>query len=159
MSAESSPDQIAQPFQTIVVGTDGSSTAAVAVQTAIGLAASASATLHIVSAYDDQAGSQMQQERRESPRDIRWSVTPKHTAEAVVREATERAAAAGVEVVGHEIVGGPAETILDVADEVAASLIVVGNKGMNGVQRFLLGSVPNKISHHAPCSVLVVRTT
>ena len=46
-----------------------------------------------------------------------------------------------------------------VAEEQAADLIIVGNKGMTGAKRFLLGSVPNKVSHHAPCSVLIIRTT
>jgi nucleotide-binding universal stress UspA family protein len=55
--------------------------------------------------------------------------------------------------------GDPADAILDVAEEQAADLIVVGNKGMTGAKRFLLGSVPNKVSHHAPCSVLIIRTT
>ena len=55
--------------------------------------------------------------------------------------------------------GDAADAILDVAEEQAADLIVVGNKGMTGAKRFLLGSVPNKVSHHAPCSVLIVRTT
>ncbi len=48
---------------------------------------------------------------------------------------------------------------LDVAEEREAGLIVVGNKGMTGAKRFLLGSVPNKVSHHAPCSVLIIRTS
>ena len=55
--------------------------------------------------------------------------------------------------------GDPADAILDVAEELEADLIVVGNKGMTGAKRFLLGSVPNKVSHHAPCSVLIIRTT
>jgi nucleotide-binding universal stress UspA family protein len=46
-----------------------------------------------------------------------------------------------------------------VAEERGSDLIVVGNKGMTGAKRFLLGSVPNKVSHHAPCSVLIIRTT
>ena len=53
----------------------------------------------------------------------------------------------------------PRTRFLDVAEEQGAELIVVGNKGMTGAKRFLLGSVPNKVSHHAPCSVLIVRTT
>ncbi len=53
----------------------------------------------------------------------------------------------------------PAEAIISVAEQRGADLIVVGNKGMVGAGRFLLGSVPNKISHHAPCDVLIVRTT
>jgi nucleotide-binding universal stress UspA family protein len=55
--------------------------------------------------------------------------------------------------------GDAADAILDVAEEQRADLIVVGNRGMTGAKRFLLGSVPNKVSHHAPCSVLIVRTT
>ena len=55
--------------------------------------------------------------------------------------------------------GDAADAILDVAEEQGCDLIVVGNRGMTGAKRFLLGSVPNKISHHAPCSVLIVRTT
>jgi len=55
--------------------------------------------------------------------------------------------------------GDAADAILDVAEEQRVELIIVGNKGMTGATRFLLGSVPNKVSHHAPCSVLIVRTT
>jgi len=66
---------------------------------------------------------------------------------------------AGIEATGHAREGDPADAILDVAEETGADLIVVGNKGMTGVSRFLLGSVPNKIAHHAPCDVLIVRTT
>ena len=56
-------------------------------------------------------------------------------------------------------VGDAADAIVDVAEERSCDLIVVGNKGMTGAKRFLLGSVPNKVTHHAPCSVLIVRTT
>ena len=55
--------------------------------------------------------------------------------------------------------GDPADAILDVAEELGSELIVVGNKGMTGAKRFLLGSVPNKVSHHAPCAVMIIRTT
>jgi nucleotide-binding universal stress UspA family protein len=56
------------------------------------------------------------------------------------------------------IAGNPAEVLLSVAAEVKADLIVVGNRGMQGTQRFLLGSVPNRVAHHASCSVLIVQT-
>ena len=66
---------------------------------------------------------------------------------------------AGVAVVNvYPRQGDPADAILDVAEERGADLIVIGNKGLTGAQRFLLGSVPNKVSHHAPCSVLIIRT-
>jgi nucleotide-binding universal stress UspA family protein len=55
--------------------------------------------------------------------------------------------------------GDPADAILDVAEETNADLVVVGNKGMTGAKRFLLGSVPNKVSHHASSGVYIVRTT
>ncbi len=66
---------------------------------------------------------------------------------------------AGVEAESRPREGDPADALLDVAEEVGADLIVVGNKGMTGAKRFLLGSVPNKVSHHAPCGVYIVRTT
>ena len=55
--------------------------------------------------------------------------------------------------------GDPADAILDVAEERGADLIVVGHKGMTGARRFMLGSVPHRVSHHAPCSVLIIRTS
>jgi nucleotide-binding universal stress UspA family protein len=64
-----------------------------------------------------------------------------------------------VNVNTHARQGDPADAILDVAEESGADLIIVGNKGMTGAKRFLLGSVPDKISHHAPCSVMIIRTT
>ena len=72
---------------------------------------------------------------------------------------SEVANGSGVSVQTFSREGDPADAILDVAEERDADLIVVGNKGMTGAKRFLLGSVPNKVSHHAPCSVLIIRTT
>lgn len=64
-----------------------------------------------------------------------------------------------MEVNIHARQGDPADAILDVAEEQNADVVIVGNRGMTGAKRFLLGSVPDKVSHHAPCSVLIVRTT
>jgi nucleotide-binding universal stress UspA family protein len=55
--------------------------------------------------------------------------------------------------------GDPAEAILDVAEEEGADVVVLGNRGMRGGKRFFLGSVPGRVAHHAPCSVLIVHTT
>jgi nucleotide-binding universal stress UspA family protein len=76
-----------------------------------------------------------------------------------LEEAATRLREAGLDVEIHAREGDPADAILDVAEEERADLIVVGNKGMTGAKRFLLGSVPNKVSHHAPCSVMIIRTT
>lgn len=54
--------------------------------------------------------------------------------------------------------GDPAETLCDIAEEERADVIVVGNRGMHGKRRWFLGSVPNAVLHHTPCSVLVVDT-
>jgi nucleotide-binding universal stress UspA family protein len=55
--------------------------------------------------------------------------------------------------------GDPADAILDVADEISADLIVIGNKGIGSVKRFVLGNVPSKIVHNASCSTHIVHTT
>ena len=93
------------------------------------------------------------------PADLEWTINPREDVEATLAEAAEgwRPPASKVQTFARE--GDPADAILDVAEEQNADLIVVGNKGMTGAKRFLLGSVPNKVSHHAPCSVLIIRTT
>jgi nucleotide-binding universal stress UspA family protein len=47
--------------------------------------------------------------------------------------------------------------LVRIADEQVAQMIVLGNRGMTGARR-VLGSVPNRVSHHAPCDVLIVTT-
>jgi nucleotide-binding universal stress UspA family protein len=147
-------------ISTIVVGTDGSDTAAIAVSNAIELAAALKARLQIVSAYEPVSDSRLRAERLRSPRDVQWTVNPREDVLELLETAERDAGAGGVEQVEtFARVGDAADAILDIAEEQRADLIVVGNKGMTGATRFLLGSVPNKISHHAPCSVLIVRTT
>lgn len=114
----------------LVVGTDGSRTAAVAVGRAVALAQAFDAHLSIVSAYEPVPSGRLRGGMPEPPQDVEWAR-----------------------------VGDAADAILDVAEEQRSDLVVVGNKGMTGATRFLLGSVPNKVSHHAPCSVLIVRTS
>jgi nucleotide-binding universal stress UspA family protein len=98
-------------------------------------------------------------ERRDAPADLQWAINPREDVDATLAVVAELAAAAGVTAACHPRQGDPADAILDVAEENGADLIVVGNKGMTGAKRFLLGSVPNKVSHHAPCSVLIIRTS
>ena len=123
-------------FSKIVVGTDGSETAARAVARAVDLASGFDAELVVVNVHgprDEARGRRVIEE-----------VEKLHGGSARIR---------GVLRSGH-----PADALADVAEEEKADLIVVGNKGMTGVSRFL-GSVPNSISHHAPTHVLIVRTT
>jgi nucleotide-binding universal stress UspA family protein len=147
-------------FGSIVVGTDGSDTAREAVRQAIELARLAGASLEVVSAYEPVSASRLREEATEVPRDLEWSVNPREDVDATLGEAAQEAREAGVEQVRtYARQGDPADAILDVAEEQGSDLIIVGNKGMTGAKRFLLGSVPNKVSHHAPCSVLIIRTT
>ena len=141
-------------FASIVVGTDGSGRADRALMEAIDLAKSQGARLHIVAAYSDS------QPIREPIRSTARAeaVDLRRVAEQVVARAARKASEHGVEVDYDAYEGDPADVILDAASEHGADLIVVGNKGMTGATRYLLGSVPNKVSHHAPCSVMVVRT-
>jgi len=146
-------------FTRIVVGTDGSETAAEAVRRALDLAKLSNATLSIVSAYAPISERKVKDEQRDAPADVQYEIGPREDVNLVLDAAAAEARKEGVEVQTHPVEGDPAEGILKVAEETKADLIVVGNKGMAGARRFLLGSVPNKVAHHTPCSVMIVRTT
>ena len=147
-------------FKRIVVGTDGSETASAAVRQAIDLAKLSGATLNIVSAYQPVPKRRVQSEQEGAPADIAHEIGPREDVNLVLDAAAAKARAAGIgDVSTHPIEADPADAILNVVEEIKADLIVVGNKGMTGARRYLLGSVPNNVSHHAPCSVIIVRTT
>jgi nucleotide-binding universal stress UspA family protein len=142
-------------FSSIVVGTDGSDTAIQAVRQAVDMARAMGATLELVRSY--APGS----ERSKGPDasgDANPAMRVREEVEASLSDAAELARAAGVKVYSHAREGDPADVLLGVAEQQNADLLVVGNKGMSGARR-LLGSVPNKVCHHAPCSVLIVRTS
>lgn len=138
----------------IVVGTDGSETAAVAVEAAISLAKTFAQPLHVVCAYHVPiAADGLALSAGVSPTamDDSW-------VEDVLRDAATKISAADVEVFTHAQVGNAAEAILDVADDVKADLIVVGNRGIGAKKRFILGNVPSRVVHHATCSTFIVNT-
>jgi nucleotide-binding universal stress UspA family protein len=158
------PAQSASPggremFGSIVVGTDGSETAGEAVRQATDLAKAVGARIHLVSAFEPVGNQRLREERTQVPEDMQWMVNEREDVEATLRKAAESIQESGVEIETYARQGDPADAILDVAEEQSSDLIIVGNKGMTGAKRFLLGSVPNKVSHHAPCSVLIIRTT
>ncbi|MBA3508653.1 MAG: universal stress protein [Thermoleophilaceae bacterium] len=146
-------------FGSIVVGTDGSATASEAVSQATELARSVGAKVYLVSAYEPVPEGRLRDERQQIPDDLQWMVNPREDVESTLKQSAATVTEAGIAVETLAREGDPADAILDVAEEKDADLIVVGNKGMTGAKRFLLGSVPNKVSHHAPCSVMIIRTT
>ena len=144
----------------ILVGTDGSRAATAAVDRAIQLAAAFDQRLLIISAYAPGAGPAPAASADEPGTDPPWEPPAREDALGVLAAAERAARERGItEVETFARVGEGADAILDVAEEQRCELIVVGHTGLTGATRFLLGSVPNKVSHHAPCSVLIVRTT
>jgi len=137
-------------FETVVVGADASDTAAEAVRQAIELVKLTGGRLHIVSAYRPQQLSASGADEK--------GLATGDLANSVLEDHASRARAAGVTAETHARSGSAADSIVEVAEEINADLIVVGNKGMAGVGR-VLGSVPNSVAHRAPCSVLIVQTT
>jgi nucleotide-binding universal stress UspA family protein len=123
-------------YQRILVGTDGSTTASKAVERAVEVAAGSGASLTIMTAARRDKG------------------------EAVVTEAAARHAGSGVTIDTKVIEREPVAALISEAKDGAYDLLVMGNKGMTGLTRFFhLGSVPNKVTHHLPCSLLIVKTT
>jgi nucleotide-binding universal stress UspA family protein len=149
-------------YNTIVVGTDGSDTADVAVERAVELAQLTGATLHIVHAYQALSKSHIGSTSASGgPRINVASVNAEIAAVAddVCAGPAGAAERAGVKFETHALPGDPADALVAAASDIGADLVVVGNRGMAGKRRHVLGSVPNKVSHHCPCSLLIVDTT
>lgn len=125
-------------FTTILVGSDGSATAGEAIRRAADLARAAGGSVEVVGA----AGSPKERDKLQTALD------------AAAQELVE----SGLDARAHVRDGDPVEVLLAAADELSADLIVVGNRGMTGARRYILGSVPDKVSHRATCSVLIANT-
>ena len=141
------------PLRSIVIGTDGSPSAAAAVRRGTEVARGSGARVHLVTAYPDIPS------YRETIRSSAKAeaIDLQEVAEAVLARAVREIEAEGVEVETHAREGDPADVIIRVAEELGAELIVVGSRGLTGLERFLLGSVSSKLSQHAPTSLMVVR--
>ena len=141
-------------ISTIAVGTDGSGTATEAVKTAADLARKYGAKLVLVSAF--QGSEAAPKDRSGASVELEWAVSTS----AQVREILARTEAdlrgEGIDCSTLVDEGDPADVLVRLATECGADVLVIGNKGM---QRRVLGSVPNTVTHKAPCSVLVVKTT
>jgi nucleotide-binding universal stress UspA family protein len=143
-------------IQTITVGTDGSETASKAVDFALDIADKFGAKVVVASSYRPVSEDRLRREQKDAPEDIQWSINPTEEVDSALRAVEEKARARGLEVASEAREGDPADVLCDIAEQHNADLLVVGNKGM---QRRVLGSVPNSVSHKAPCSVIIVKTT
>lgn len=147
-------------YTSVVVGTDGSETAELAVRHASRVAADHGARLVIVTAYEPHGDELWRREADRVPEDIRWTLTDKAQAEDKVARGREIAAEEGAgRVTLQAIAGSPADVLLEAAEDFGAEVIVVGSRGLTSAAHFVLGSVASSVSHHAPCDVLIVQTT
>jgi nucleotide-binding universal stress UspA family protein len=145
-------------YRNVVVGTDGSETAELAVREAAELAKSAGARLIIVTAFTPHPEQEARLQER-VPEDIRWMITDATSADERARRGRAIAKEVGVAEIKTAVDSAdPAEMLINTAENSGGDLIVVGSKGMTSAKRFILGNVPNKVSHHAPCDVLIVHT-
>lgn len=141
--------------QTIAVGTDGSDTAAKAVDFAMDMAERYGAKLVIASAYKPVSEDRLRKEQVDAPQEIQWSINPNEDVDTALRAVEEAAKERGLKYASEARNGDPADILCAIAGDHEADVLVVGNKGM---ERRILGSVPNSVSHKAPCSVLIVKT-
>jgi nucleotide-binding universal stress UspA family protein len=144
-------------MKAILVGTDGSDTSMGAVQQAAELAGQTGATLHIacvVNLARDVAAASLGSFVIPEGFDDQAQAA----GQAAITRASEIAGQYTPNVQGHVLQGDIAASLMALAENIPVDILVVGSKGMTGAARFLLGSVPNRCAHHAPCSVLIVRT-
>jgi nucleotide-binding universal stress UspA family protein len=141
--------------KTIAVGTDGSDTAQIAVDFALDMAERYKAKIVFASAYVPVSESRLRKEQEEAPAEIQWSINPSEEVDDTLRKVEDQAKERGLDYASEARNGDPADVIIDVASDNDADVIVIGNKGMH---RRILGSVPNSVTHNAPCSVMVVKT-
>jgi nucleotide-binding universal stress UspA family protein len=162
------------PYSKIMVGTDGSATAMSAVDRAADLAAALGAKLLIVCAFDPPSEAELERmaassgsisaqwdadrSLRDVPDEFRWRIAGAAQAQDVLERSEEHAAKHGVDAEVRTVKGPAPEALIAIAEEEDFELIVVGSVGMTGAQRFKLGNVPHRISHHAPTDLLILRT-
>jgi nucleotide-binding universal stress UspA family protein len=141
-------------ISTIAVGTDGSPTAADAVEVAAEMARRFDAELVLLSA--STAKEKGPPDRRSAPEEIQWAFNPAARTREILARTEEKMRSEGIVCKTLVDEGDPADVLVRLATDCGADILVIGNKG---IKRRVLGSVPNTVTHNAPCSVLVVKTT
>ncbi|WP_299557854.1 universal stress protein [uncultured Mycolicibacterium sp.] len=144
-------------YKTIVVGTDGSDSSLRAVDKAGQLAGESGAKLIIATAYFPQSEDQR---AADVLKDEGYKMSGNAPIYAILREARDRAKAAGAQDIEERpVVGAPVDALVQLADDVQADLLVVGNVGLSTIAGRLLGSVPANVARRSKIDVLIVHTT
>ncbi len=144
-------------YQTVLVGTDGSDSSLRAVDRAAQIAAGADAKLVVATAYFPQS-----EDSRAADvlKDEGYKMSGNAPIYAILREAKERAHTAGAKDVEEKaVVGAPVDALVDLAEELKADLLVVGNVGLSTIAGRLLGSVPANVARRSKSDVLIVHTS
>lgn len=139
-------------YDEILVPTDGSAAAERAIDEAIDLADATNARLHALYVVDTRTLSGLPSAQGST---IEQALEAQ--GDAAVEGVRDRAEAAGLSVTTTVAVGNPATEILAYADDAPVDAIVMGTHGRTGVDRFLLGSVTERVLRRASAPVLVVR--
>jgi nucleotide-binding universal stress UspA family protein len=139
-------------ISTVAVGTDGSATAGEAVKVAAELAERFGAKLVLLSAFHGSDGPPPAGESVE----LDWAHSPSARIRELIDRTEDELRKRGLDCSTRVDEGDPADVLVQLAEECGADVLVIGNKGM---QRRLLGSVPNSVTHKAGCSVFVVKTS
>lgn len=169
------PPKSTGDYTRVLVGTDGSPTAMRAVDMASDLSQALGIRPVVVCAYEPPTEHELKAMKEGQvdaleqwkaggvgagvPEEFRWRIAGAAQAEDVLERAQEHAAKRGIEAEVKALQGSPAEVLISTAESGDFGLIVVGSVGMSGAKRFALGNVPNRISHHAPTDVLILKTT
>jgi nucleotide-binding universal stress UspA family protein len=75
-----------------------------------------------------------------------------------LQQRNKEAQAAGINSEFIQLTGNPGRVVCELAGTWSADMILIGSRGLKGLKEMFLGSVSNYVTHHAPCSVLIIRT-
>ena len=153
-------------YRTVLVGTDGSDSSFRAVERAGQIAARSNAKLIVATAYFPQTerpgwgGVAGDHRAEDALKEGGYQMVGNAPIYAILREARDRAKAAGAQDIEEKaIVGAPVDALLNLAQEADADLLVVGNVGLSTVTGRLLGSVPANAARRSKTDVLIVHTS
>jgi len=171
---KTNPPKSTGEYKKMLVGTDGSPTAMRALDVACDFGAKLGTQVACVCAYQPPTERELEHFRSDpsdpinqwsagnlekgTPEEFRWRIAGAAQAEDILERAAEHADQRGVEAEVHALKGHAAEVLITFAEKEDVDLIAVGSVGMTGPKRFMLGNVPNRVSHHAPTDVLIIHT-
>jgi nucleotide-binding universal stress UspA family protein len=144
----------------ILLATDGSEEARLALTTAADMAQSTDSELHVAYVFPTAVQRPFPNPSTARPREVQ-----EHELEEAMQQAqhfldqqVERVKEEGVSVAEtHLVRGRPDREVIHLSEEIGAGLIIIGSRGLGGVRRALMGSVSDSVVRHAHCPVLIVR--